>query len=266
MADSFTTPLIALGGVILGLASGHFQAWRQSKREVAKQKIERDQRLKSEAYIPLIAAFAEANQMIATLAAAPHDKLSEIRLSPKSQAALGAKDLIGSKEVILSVGAAARELALAFSRLMLKKSEEAKLTIDRDSIMSRIDQIIAENNEINRHIEALIAQGGITPQYFSVYNERFRRNQEKLNELFPERDQIMERRNSALKELQKECIRELISLTKFTAKAVSSIRRDLDLSDEEETIVKFYKDSSTEIGKFFPDLIDEIWKDEQKEG
>ncbi len=96
--------------------------------------------------------------------------------------------------------------------------------------------------------------------FISIYNERFRVNQARLTELFPQRDEKQKRRNEILQILLKEAIKELIELVTVSARAVVAIRDDLDLPDEREAILTYYRDNVAEMGKLMPEYVDKIWE------
>lgn len=259
MSEAVVTSIIGIAGVLLGLLSGHFGEWLQSKRHRSEQKRERELTLKRELYVPLVAAFTECNALLASIPSAPHDSLGTFKLSPTGQNALAAKDLIANKAVILLAGAVSKQFALGLMRLMLLKIEEGKLAIDLDLISKRINQLNTENSEINRHCEGLIAQGKGHEQDFSMFNRRFQDNQTRLEHAFKENVEKQSARNALLKRLTAESIHEMIAFVELSSKAVIAIRDDLELPDESEAIRTFYRDSVSELRKIFPSYLDKAW-------
>lgn len=258
MPEPLDAAWIGLAGVVVGLLSAHFGEWLQWRRDRGERKQARELELKRELYLPLIGAFTEASAIIVAIPQTAPDKLSSLTLSQEAQRALSAKDLIANKAVITSVGAAAKQLALSLSRLMVTKMEEVTLTTDLRYLAQSIEQLNSENTQINRHVESLIAQGEDRTQ-IGIYNERFRANQARLEELFPEQDRKQNLKNEILQRLQKDSIKELIELVAKTAHAVVAIRNDLQLPDETAAILEYYRESTKEIGNLFPEFVDEIW-------
>jgi hypothetical protein len=260
MPESLNAAWVGLMGVAIGFLSANLNQWLQWRRERAERKRTRELDLKKELYLPIVSAFTEASALISTIPQTPHDHLGSLKLSPAAQSALAAKDLIANKDVIRTVGATAKQFALGFSRLMVRKMEEVTLATDLQYISSSIDPLNAANAEINRHVESLLAQGGIDCTHISIYNERFRVNQARLAELFPQQDEKQKRRNEILQTLLKEAIKELIELMAVSAQAVVAIRDDLDLPDEREAILAHYRDNLAEMGKLMPEFVDKVWE------
>ncbi|WP_319587808.1 hypothetical protein [uncultured Desulfobulbus sp.] len=258
MAEPLDAAWIGLAGVVVGLLSAHFGEWRRWRRDRVERKLARELELKRELYLPLVGAFTEASALIVAVPQTAPDKLSSLTLSQEAQRALSAKDLIANKEVIISVGAAAKQLALGLSRLMVTKVEEVTLATDLQYLAQSIEQLNAENMQINRHMESLLAQGE-DRKSFAIYNQRFRLNQDRLEELFPEQDRKQNLKNQVLQRLQKDSVKELIDLVAKTAHAIVAIRNDLQLPDETDAILDYYRESTKEIGVLFPEIVDQIW-------
>jgi hypothetical protein len=258
MPEPIDAAWIGLAGVLVGLFSAHFGEWLQWRRDRVERKRARELELKRELYLPLVGAFTEASAIIVAVPQTAPDKLSSLTLSADAQRALSAKDLIANKAVITSVGAAAKQLGLGLSRLMVTKMEEVTLATDLQYLAQSIEQLNAENTQINRHVESLIAQGEDRAQ-IAIYNQRFRLNQARLAELFPEQDQKQRLKNEVLQRLQKDSIKELIELVAKTAHAVVAIRNDLELPDETDAILEYYRESTKDLGNLFPEVVDKIW-------
>lgn len=253
-------PLIGFGGVALGLLSGHFAGWINWRREQKERKEERELKLKRELYLPVITAFTEVTALLVSLPQTPCNELATLKLSPASQSAFAAKDLIANKEVIQTVGAAAKQFSIALSRLMLRKLKESKLAADLDYISASIDKLLKENDQINRHIQELVAQDEGNRHQIETYNRRFNFNQTQVEELSTEQDQKQKARNKLLLELHKASMVEICEITSLASKAIITIRDDLNIPNEKEFILNYYKESIEEIQKTFPEYTDQIWE------
>jgi hypothetical protein len=169
--------------------------------------------------------------------------------------------LVANDEVLYSSGAAAKEFALGFARLMTIKVQEAKLAVDLRFLSEEIEPLNRDNTLINDQFEALSAQGKLDQQFLDVYQKRFKRNGERLDLLLPEQTQKLDQKSALVLRMNKQAIEEIASLSGHVAKTVIAIRKDLELPPNASVILDHYQGTIDEMAKMMPKFIDDVWSD-----
>ena len=238
-------------GAIIGSCITLVGVWLISHYQSKSRKEDREHALKSEIYMAAVEQFVTTKLMLMKL---PNISQEEFERSLAQGVATAKLTVVATNETVqavteLSVGIDQKLLSLLPEKLPLDN-----LRTDIQVLSNQLDGSFQNQNQMLNEMTAYNLRGDSDPRLWQALQNNFDHHSSQIDKFIQEQDSKHAELNRAMKELSVKCMEALISLSNLEIKAITCIRKELNMpfneSEYRNTIEATNSKMEAEFSKF----------------
>ncbi|MBB5467251.1 hypothetical protein HDG32_003371 [Paraburkholderia sp. CI2] len=242
-----------LGAVIAAAISG-FTTWRANANarrmlgmqleDAAKQsEAKRRMDLRRDVFLPALQEAAKASHVLGEMTGAETDSAKANEQMKAVTAALAGIHAVGSAETVTATFHLAQFVGEIFAELAIRRAESVAKFMLVTQLALLIDKELANGNALTEMMKACNLQGGNAVQFARVM-QQWEGHQKLLATMIEDRDKATLRYRQSIARSIEYLAKNLSKLTELQSGAILAMRRELDLSIDEEVVKRIASEAA----------------------
>ena len=217
-------------GALIGSCITLFGVWISNRYQSEARKEDREHALKSKIFLDATEQLVASKLLLMKL---PNISQEEMSATAAQSVATAKLTVVASNETVQAVTELSASIGQKLLHLLPEKLPLETLRIDINILSSQIDSSLQKQNQMLNEMTAYNLRGDNDPRYWQALQDNFDQYSSRIDKFIRERDLKYIELNRTINQLFVKCMEESISLSELEIKAISCVRKELNMHFDE---------------------------------